>query len=86
MHHIPSVHALGAVLREKDRQDQWQTYVADMSCLVVKRLSRKFDAPLYSDTVRKNRAKVDSRSGQEIVQDVIAKWRRRRDASRGEKQ
>lgn len=83
-HHIPTVGALRAVLGENDRQERWQEYVADMSCLMVKRLSRKFDVPLYSTMNRRTPARKDSRSGQEIVDDVIAKWRRRR-ADRGEK-
>lgn len=85
-YHIPSIAALGAVLRESRRQEQWQEYVADMSCLMVKRLSNKFDAPLYSTMVRKHKNLQDSRSGQQIVDDVIAKWRRKRNASRGDSQ
>ena len=73
-------------MRENRRQEQWQEYVADMSCLMVKRLSRKFDVPLYSAMVSKRKTLQDSRSGQQIVDDVIAKWRRKRDASRGDSQ
>lgn len=75
---MPTLDALGAILREDDRQEKWQTYVADMACLIVKRLSRKFEMPLYSAIDKPKENRTDSRSGAEIVQSIIEKRRRKR--------
>ena len=79
----PNINALKAILADDERQEEWRRYVADMVCIVAKRLSgKKFNPPLYSDLVGTNLVRTDSRSGQEIVDSIAAKIRRKR-AARG---
>lgn len=79
--------ALKAILADDERQEEWRRYVADMVCIVAKRLSgKKFNPPLYSEIADTDAARTDSRSGQEIVDSIAAKIRRRRAARGGAKE
>ena len=74
----PTVEALAALLEDDLEQKNWQMYVADMSCAMVKRLSKKASFPFYSDLVKRSNNITDSRSGQEIVNDLIARRRKKK--------
>lgn len=73
----PSLYALAALLKEDHEQQKWQSYMADICCAIAKRLSPKSPFPFWSDLEKKKSAK-DSRSGREIVDDLIAKRRRKK--------
>lgn len=70
--------ALAAIVEEDERQQGWQTYVADVGCMLVKLWSKKSKLPFYSETVKPKTAKTDSRSKQEIVDDMVSRRRKRR--------
>lgn len=56
----------------------WRTYVADLLCLSVSLRTKRKSIPFYSDIVSRTSSNYDSRSGQEIVNEIIAKRRRGR--------
>lgn len=82
---VPSVRALEAILSDGERHEKWQEYVADMTWLIAKRLNKNLRAPAYSDISRRGVNRVDSRSKEEIVQNIIARRRKKR-SNRGDKQ
>lgn len=60
-------------------------YVADMGCGIARILSRnKLKIPYYSEMAGQRKAKTDTRSGQEIVDSIIARRRKKRAARGGE--
>lgn len=63
---------------EDERQQNWQTYVADVGCYLVRLWSKNSKLPFYSDLTKGESKKADSRSGQEIVDDLLMRRRRRR--------
>ena len=73
----PSLYALWALMREDQEQRKWQSYMADMACAIAKKLNPKAAIPFWSD-MQKKKAVNDSRSGKEIVDDLIAKRRRKK--------
>ena len=74
----PTISALAALLDEDAKQQAWQIYVADASCYMVKLWAKKSKLPFYSELIRKPQKKEDSRSGQEIVDDLVLRRRRKR--------
>lgn len=70
----PTVRHLAGALSMLQRQEKWQEYVADSLCAIFKALKPKAKIPYYSDFVQNK--KEDSRSGQEIVNDIIKRRRR----------
>lgn len=82
----PCMAAIASLLEEDQKQEMWQTYVADMSCRMVHAWSKKCKIPYYSEIVGKAKpARKDSRTGQEIVDNIIKKRRmkqRRREVAR----
>lgn len=80
----PTIRALAALLETEKQQRNWQSYVADVGCLLYRAWVKKSKLPLYSETT-KGSNKVDSRSGQEIVNGLISDLRKRKATRGGEK-
>lgn len=74
----PSINALSALLAEDEKLQQWRTYMADMSCGMIHRWSKKSTVPFFSDMKKKVAGKKDDRTGREIVDDLRAEWRKRK--------
>lgn len=72
----PTLCALRGLLKEQEKQEEWQAYMADCSCLILKAWKPKSSMPLYTDIIAPERN--DSRSGQQIVNDIISSRRRKR--------
>ena len=76
----PTIGALAALLDDDARDQVWKTYVADIGCTLVKMRARKSRISYYSEIVAKSNHTYDSRSGQEIVDSIVAKRKKRRAA------
>jgi cell division inhibitor SulA len=81
----PTIRALDALLKTEKQQRGWQSYIADVNCLLYRSWVKKSKLPLYSEMIKGSNNKVDSRSGQEIVNELIAKCRKRKAARGGGK-
>ena len=55
----------------------WRAYVADIGCMLVRRGNKRFKLPFYSELVKKTQI-YDSRSGQEIVDSIVASRRKKK--------
>ena len=77
----PIMDMLSAALHEQAEYKGWQVYMADTCVALVRTLIGKNGSkiPFYSDTVQKNSHAHDSRSGAEIVADIIAKRKKRKE-------
>lgn len=71
-----------ALLHDDEERHAWQVYVADAVCRIVHELNKKSNAPYYSDMISRRKT-VDSRSGQEIVDSIVKRMRKK--ARGGEK-
>lgn len=80
----PTVDALAALMGEDAEMGKWREYMAEMSGLIAKRLVAKVDIPLYSALMGRRQQQTDTRSGQEIVDSIIARRRNRKAARGGE--
>ena len=72
----PSVDALEALMIDEAEQADWRAYMADMACKVATKVSRG-QLPYYSQLMKHGAQKTDSRSGQEIVDSIVARRRNR---------
>jgi hypothetical protein len=68
---------LAALLKDDEEQRGWQTYVADAACRIVHELNKRSTAPYYSDMISRQK-QVDTRSGQEIVDSIVNRRRKKR--------
>lgn len=77
----PVMDMLSAALHEQAEYKGWQVYMADTCVALVRTLIGKNGSkiPFYSDTVQKNSHAHDSRSGAEIVADIITKRKKRKE-------
>lgn len=73
----PSVDALEALMIVEAEQADWRTYMADMVCKIATKVSRG-QLPYYSQLAKRGAPKTDSRTGQEIVDSIIARRRNKR--------
>ena len=73
----PTLECLTAALQTEARQERWKEYVADCACVIARALMPKSKLPFWTD-VAGDRKSHDSRSGQDIVNDLIARRRRKR--------
>lgn len=81
----PNAKALIGLFEAERERERWQKYIADMAWATVKALKPKFGAKPYEFTVHKS-AFTDSRTGQEIVDDLSKQLRRRKTAREVKKQ
>ena len=65
------------MLQDDEEQRGWQTYVADAACRIVHELNKQSMAPYYSDMIS-GQKQVDTRSGQEIVDSIVNRRRKKR--------
>lgn len=74
----PTMSALSSLLAVQEEQREWEIYMADMTAAIVRALVGKpaEKLPFYSDMVKKTY--TDSRSGKQIVEDIIAKLKKRK--------
>lgn len=72
---------LPALLSMQDEQRTWQTYMADMTAALVCALTGKSstNVPFYSDLTQKKNTERDSRNDKEIVADLAARLKRRKE-------
>lgn len=75
--------ALAALLNEQAEQEYWQTYVADATCRLVHLWSKNCRVPYYSTLTGRRQEQKDSRTGQEIVDDIIKRLRHHQAAKKG---
>lgn len=64
-------------MQEDHEQQKWQSYMANMAYAIAKKLNPKVAIPFWND-LNKKKAVNDSRNGKEIVDDLIAKRRRKK--------
>lgn len=74
----PTLSALIALMDDDAQHEQWKHYVADVACRMVRLWSKKSNIPSYSELVKKQKGNTDSRTGQEIVDSIIAKRKRKK--------
>lgn len=79
----PNVKAVIGLMEEKVHQERWQQYMAMMAWGTFKTLRPKANVPMYESTKHKVE---DSRTGQEILQQVKEKMRKRLAAREVKKQ
>lgn len=83
MHGAPaSIRQLAGALDMIEQQEAWQEYVADALCALHKAFRPKSTIRFYSELMSKGQA--DSRTGQEIVDDIIKNRRRKRRRKKAE--
>ncbi len=72
---------LPALLSMQDEQRIWQAYMADMTAALVCALTGKTSTkvPFYSDLTQKKNTEHDSRNGKEIVADLAARLKKRKE-------
>ena len=72
---------LPALLSMQEEQRAWQTYMADMTAAIVCALTGKTSTkvPFYSDLTKKKSPEHDSRNGKEIVADLAARLKKRKE-------
>ncbi len=70
----PNVRAVIGLMEEKAQQERWQQYMATMAWGTFKALKPKSNIPMYEASKRKAE---DSRTGQEILQQVKDMMRQR---------
>lgn len=77
----PTMAMLSGLLETQAEQREWQTYMGDMTGSLVRALYGKNASriPLYSDIMKKKNTVTDTRSGKEIVEDLAAKLRKRKE-------
>ena len=67
--------ALQALLEEDMKRENWQTYVASVAWAIGRVHMGRDYMPPYTDIIKQH--KPDNRTGEEIVDDLAAKLRRR---------
>lgn len=77
----PTMVMLSGLLETQADQREWQTYMGDMTGSLVRALYGKNAShiPLYSDIMKKKNTVTDTRSGKEIVADLAARLRKRKE-------
>lgn len=77
----PIMNMLTGYLETQAEQQQWQIYMGDMTGSLVRTLYGKNASriPLYSDIMKKKNTVTDTRSGAEILEDLTAKLRKRKE-------
>lgn len=65
-------------MREDCKREQWQEYMADMTCKIATTLTRGQKLPHYSQMTQSGTSRTDTRTGQEIVDSIVARRRNRR--------
>ena len=72
---------LPALLSMQEEQRAWQTYMADMTAAIECALTGKTSTkvPFYSDLTKKKSPEHDSRNGKEIVADLAARLKKRKE-------
>lgn len=77
----PMMEMLVGLLETQAEQREWQVYMGDMTGSLVRALYGKNASriTLYSDLMKKKHTVTDSRSGKEIVADLAAKLRKRKE-------
>ncbi len=69
--------ALSSLMDENYEQDVWREYVANGICKIVHIWAKNSNMPYY-DALKRNAGRTDSRSGQEIVNSIVEKRRRKK--------
>lgn len=66
--------AFSALMREDAKHEQWEAYIADMLCLNARLKARNGKSiPMYSEIIGQH-VQTDSRTGQEIIGSVAARF------------
>lgn len=73
-----SVRMLAAVLSDEAERREWETYVADMLWFNARKGLKNWQVRPYGETHNRRKAANDSRSGREIVQDLVRRRKARR--------
>lgn len=81
----PTLSALSALLDVDAKEQEWKTYVADVGCILVKLWSKNAKIRPYSEMTGKYRNANDSRSSQDIIDDMIARRKKKRAARGGDR-
>lgn len=79
----PTLRHLSGALGMIEQQEMWQEYVADALCALHRAFRPKSTVRFYSDLMGKGQK--DSRTGQEIVNDIIKSRRRKKRRKRADK-
>lgn len=64
--------ALSALLAENSRREAWQGYVADMLWVIAGTGKKHFPVQRYTQLAKRASAARDTRSGDEVVDDVLS--------------
>ena len=68
-----TMQALSDVLAERDSLRGWQAYVAEMAWAMAKAQYKEFPFPSYMEMTQKRHKTQDSRTAEEIRDDLIAR-------------
>ena len=68
-----TMQALSDVLEERDSLRGWQSYVAEMAWAMAKAQYKEFPFPSYMEMTQKRHKTQDSRTAEEIRDDLIAR-------------
>lgn len=74
----PAWPALAALLCEEQKRELWRMYVADTLHAQCMALFREYNVPSYSELISQAERPKDTRTGQEIIDDIIS-WLERGD-------